>query len=1336
MADEKHEDPGLHQDVNETAESADLPDAGTEIKKSPSQLPELSSAFMDDIDGLKRRILELEALQAEASGEHVERQEKDSQTLAEIERYKRMESCLYNHRKEWEMSGGPGTWWGTTDATRRVVGIGEHGEYGEHEWTMHHPFLHQDHYYTRPNVFDADHDCNPPINKWPGGKDEYDRYDSIIDWGNRRDRLRKNFEWQMDRLFLDEELQMRRQGKFRASMKKKEPDAQVGDQKKEPMERRMAEADGQLADQSTDKKAASDHEDTDEDVESESSFGVAKLNWTEWSQFTQLRYLDEWEACVVDVLIGDPIIDDDATVNRLWFGYSGHRANKSSAKTRGQKPFDPMKPGQSPLPERIRIQSTILLRILSTIIGPEYGGYLGSEDAAAIIIRPFKALAFTEQALRHWCTALEKKLGKNSTFQDQIPAVDLSSADVESEQGTDWSKHSKSNADLDDNGTRNPADPLTINLETKTEAREQQTADLHQVADQLRVSDDEQTPTQGNVEISDVTTSSVALDHLKCLLKFIDSSVVAKREYLDGPQCRKVFFSDLWHLFRPGIEVIDREGKQAYKVIGVKSAKHRVTRAWERWSSDNPRNPQKQESPFSVKCVYIDFDGKNIGPVMKTFEFKRFDSEREITSFEIYPLRLHVPGPSEYSDVEWRHVQKYPIEERYRQKLILRGAKFLDAAGVKHMYYAGPTLEAKEEVESPVVVDFETAFTTRKDLPPPRAPVGGWRNREEAEIAEREHMQQQWKPVLITLIGSVVFEESDLTSSRTTDCQGDCCRNEYVHDDQFVDQKQSTDYVNSLLPNESNLDEQPPITIIPRPLKELQTGSSKSITCPESEMVIMSYRVFGFVLRSRKWAKLDLSYLNDVALPKFPPSTNTNVELNLKTVKQKDEDTSLTLNRLVLEKGHHSMIVSLIAQHFRDKRSTTGQREEFDLVKGKGKGLIILLHGAPGVGKTSTAEGVAEMFEKPLFQITCGDLGTTAAEVEVALESTFSLANKWDCILLLDEADVFLAERTKEDFKRNGLVAVFLRLMEYYSGILFLTTNRVGDFDEAFTSRIHVSLFYPELNEDKTVKVFKINMDMIEERFRRKQRVINIDRMEIGSFAGKYFAEYPNARWNGRQIRNACQTALALAEFEAQDGSLEDTENSDKPVTLTVEHFTIVRDAYLEFTKYMHNLYGTTSARRAKESRLRAVWVDENNNLIDAASMGGPRDKKNAFLRASQSQAPRPMGQTPQQSFQQQQQPQQPSYSPNFVGGYQQPDQQQQQQYQSQMPNQAFGGNQPQFANPPSGYPQRESYPVNQNRNNQSPGPYFLGSQPSMQHSASGSPFEQPLQHNDPNVHG
>ena len=61
--------------------------------------------------------------------------------------------------------------------------------------------------------------------------------------------------------------------------------------------------------------------------------------------------------------------------------------------------------------------------------------------------------------------------------------------------------------------------------------------------------------------------------------------------------------------------------------------------------------------------------------------------------------------------------------------------------------------------------------------------------------------------------------------------------------------------------------------------------------------------------------------------------------------------------------------------------------------------------------------------------------------------------------MLLDEADVFLAKRKTEDIERNSIVSVFLRIMEYYKGLLFLTTNRVGTFDEAFKSRVHISLF-------------------------------------------------------------------------------------------------------------------------------------------------------------------------------------------------------------------------------------------------------------------------------------
>lgn len=1274
----------------------------------------VDTRLSDDINDLKKKILELEARQVKAGRAGPERIATDPKVMADMEQYKRMEACLYKHRKDWEVNVGPGDWQVNFPHVRGL-------SFGGHDWQVFDVELLTDRSYERPDIFDPTHDCGPKgaNHLEEGGKDGKDDYDMTIDWGNRRDRLRKNFDWEMDRLFLNEELQRKKEAQIKSAKEKKR------------RERRTAETNAQL---SGEQKA-------DGTASTLTIFAAPKLNRLEWYHFKRLGHIKEKDASVVDILIGEPIIDDDVGANRFWFGYSGRRLNRDVAKSTGQKSFDSTEPGKSPLPERIRVHSDALLRIFADILGSDGRSLAELEEMTAVFIRPYKALVYREQALRDWCTALEKKFKGASTSQRIAPSAEASVTSAEGNDEIAKVKRQHTNGIVTERKSEEPTDPSAQDIAAGEQADSTLKA-AEPPADQAEEPDNEDERDEDEGKANDLTKSSTALEHLKCLLKFVDSSVVAKRDYLNGPQCRKVFFSDLWQLFRPGVEVIGSDGKQAYKVIGVTSAKHRIAPAWERWWSPSAdrRNADQKKSAFSVTCVYIDFDGKNIGPVQKSFDFKRFDGEREVTSLEIYPLRFHPVRRSEYSDAEWRELESYPTQERYRQKLILRGAKFLEVAGVKHMYYAGPTLEVKDEVESPVVIDFETAFTVRDDQLILRArPDTGM------EPVERDQAQRLWKPNLITLIGSVGIEDGD-PGIGDVSCSGDCCRDEFVHDDQYVDRKQRTEYINSLLPKASTLDEQPPITIMPRALRELQTGPESNVVCPKDELVIMSYRVFGFVLRSRKWAKLDLSHLTDVHPPETPAVTATMPGKDDSQRKRKKTEPSLAFNRLVLEKGHHSMIVSLIAQHFRDKKSTTGQREEFDLVKGKGKGLILLLHGAPGVGKTSTAEAVAELFQKPLLQITCGDLGTTAREVERALEMNFSLANKWDCILLLDEADVFLAERTKEDFKRNGLVAVFLRLMEYYSGILFLTTNRVGDFDEAFTSRIHVSLYYPELNEKKTVKVFKINMDMIEDRFDTKGRVVKIDRMEIGSFAAKYFAEHPHARWNGRQIRNACQTALALAEFEAQDKSLKDTENPNTVVNLRVEHFEVVRNAYLEFTKYMHDLYGSTSARRAKEAKLRAIWFDENDRVVKTQNMGGTgMDKKNAFLLASQGQPSRPPGHSPQQSFQQPSYPQQPGgYQQS---GYQQP-QQQQHYYQNQNHNQTFSTQQPQYNNLPQGQMQGQLFSSNQNWNNQgagdsgvfSPEPQeggqFQGSVPPRQQATPTPQLQQQqqqLQQNQPN---
>jgi ATPase family associated with various cellular activities (AAA) len=101
-----------------------------------------------------------------------------------------------------------------------------------------------------------------------------------------------------------------------------------------------------------------------------------------------------------------------------------------------------------------------------------------------------------------------------------------------------------------------------------------------------------------------------------------------------------------------------------------------------------------------------------------------------------------------------------------------------------------------------------------------------------------------------------------------------------------------------------------------------------------------------------------------------------------------------------------------------------------------------------------TAESVAEIAEKPLYRVTCGDIRTDAEGIEKYLKSVLLVGIIWGCIVLLDEADVFLEERQTTDLAWNALVSVFLRVIEYYDGILILTSNRVGTFDEAFKSRV------------------------------------------------------------------------------------------------------------------------------------------------------------------------------------------------------------------------------------------------------------------------------------------
>ncbi|HEY9105479.1 MAG TPA: ATP-binding protein, partial [Roseateles sp.] len=123
-----------------------------------------------------------------------------------------------------------------------------------------------------------------------------------------------------------------------------------------------------------------------------------------------------------------------------------------------------------------------------------------------------------------------------------------------------------------------------------------------------------------------------------------------------------------------------------------------------------------------------------------------------------------------------------------------------------------------------------------------------------------------------------------------------------------------------------------------------------------------------------------------------------------------------------------------------------------DVVAGKGGGTTVLCAGPPGVGKTLTAEVYAEIIGRPLYRVHSGQLGLNVAQMEQSLKEALTRAQRWGAVMLIDEADVYIRKRS-DDIAANAVVGVFLRVLEYFNGLLFLTTNRIDDIDEAIVSR-------------------------------------------------------------------------------------------------------------------------------------------------------------------------------------------------------------------------------------------------------------------------------------------
>lgn len=174
----------------------------------------------------------------------------------------------------------------------------------------------------------------------------------------------------------------------------------------------------------------------------------------------------------------------------------------------------------------------------------------------------------------------------------------------------------------------------------------------------------------------------------------------------------------------------------------------------------------------------------------------------------------------------------------------------------------------------------------------------------------------------------------------------------------------------------------------------------------------------------------------------------------------------------------------------------------------------------------------------------------------------FHLAGAWEAILLVDEADVFLESRMSTgDPNRNALVSVLLRVLEYYEGIMILTTNRITSLDIAVQSRIHLVIRYEDLTKAQKRQVFSSFLNKLQDK--DKSIISPSNRANIDDWVEEIGSEQ---KLNGRQIRNLVNSAHALACSNGQGGSLRK------------DHFKKVLSITREFQE---QLEGLTRDRRA-----------------------------------------------------------------------------------------------------------------------------------------------------------
>ncbi len=136
-----------------------------------------------------------------------------------------------------------------------------------------------------------------------------------------------------------------------------------------------------------------------------------------------------------------------------------------------------------------------------------------------------------------------------------------------------------------------------------------------------------------------------------------------------------------------------------------------------------------------------------------------------------------------------------------------------------------------------------------------------------------------------------------------------------------------------------------------------------------------------------------------------------------------------------------------------------------------GRGLSILLFGAPGTGKSMCAQVIAHELNLELYRVDLSKvIDKYVGETEKSISMIFREAKKCNVVLFFDECDTLFAKRSDDggsnQASNNNKTALLLQEVEGYDGVSVLATNYKHNIDPAFFRRMKyiVEFQFPDVD--------------------------------------------------------------------------------------------------------------------------------------------------------------------------------------------------------------------------------------------------------------------------------